>query len=254
MKPEPKAEIVTASKELIDELIGLDTHNRNKKEAHVRYLRGEIRAGRFALTNQGIGVTASGYICDGGHRLKAIAAEGYPPVQFVLVRNLPDIAQSYVDIGARRNMADVLSLFFDASYSCQVVAILRALLKNEKGWGVSRFPPSDLIAVAERYGESVKRVVSVKSSKWIPAAGLAALVMVCDGANDDKVIEFETKVITGVDLHDGDPPYVLRRFFESDRSNMGGSEVQKIRFLKTCSAVNAFLAGRRITRVYASMA
>lgn len=244
-------EIVTANKQLIDELLAKNTHNRNAKKSHVEYLRRQIREGKWVVTNQGIGVSASGWIVDGGHRLEAIAAENYPPVQFVLVRGLPDSAQKYVDAHSRRSMTDVLTLFFDQALSTQTVACLNVISKALRNFNDNRrHSPDELIALFEDYGRDIKLMLGVTNAARVCSPVFGAMVFVLHSTGDKRVLEFCEQVIKGELLQTGDPALTLRNWLNSN-VNQGGHTGQKERFYKTLSAVEAFLEGRRLTKLYA---
>lgn len=248
----PTVEIVTANKKLIDELRSLDTHNRNKKKNHVDYIRKEIRAGRWTLTNQGVGVSVSNFIVDGGHRIEAIELEGYPPVQFILARGLPDCAQKYVDQHAKRSMSDTLTLFFDSTISNQVIACLNVIIRME--FSTNTKPSPDLlIAKFEEMETSIKRLVSVEKSKSISAAVFAAIVNVHYQTGDDRVFQFAHQLVRGEMLQSGDPALTLRNWLANAHGGgtSGGLSVQRERYLKTYAALEAFLDGRRLTKLYA---
>jgi hypothetical protein len=247
----PTAQIVTATKELIAELRALDTHNRGKKKRHVEYLRREIREGRWTLTNQGVGITVSGYISDGGHRLDAIWLEGCPPVQFVLVRGLPDNAQMYVDQHAKRTMSDTLALFFDTSISCQIIATMNVIIKVESGWESLKPSPDTLIEKFEELEDSIKRLLAVEKASRISAPVFAALVNAHYQTGDDRVIQFAEQLTRGEMLQSGDPALTLRNWLSSTASATGGSTVQRERYMKTRAAVEAFMEGRRLMKLYA---
>lgn len=248
---EPTVEIVTATKKLITELRALDTHNRNKKKNHVDYLRREIRKGRWTLTNQGVGVTASGYICDGGHRLEAIELEGYAPVQFILARGLPDDAQKYVDQHAKRTMADTLTLFFDQSISSKIISGLNVILKQLAGWGSGKFAPDELINEFEEKESAIKRVVGIEKSSSLSAPVWAAFVELFHETDDERVLTFAEQVIRGEMLQAGDPALTLRNWLAATSAACGGSVVQRERYIKTRAALTAFLEDRRLTKLYA---
>lgn len=249
----PTVEIATASKPLIRELRSLDTHNRARKPTHVEYLRREIRAGRFSLTNQGIGVTVGGWICDGGHRLEAIELEGCPPVQFILARNLPDTAQKYVDQHSRRSMADTLTLFFDTTISCQVIAALNMCVKMTAGFkGHAKPGPDRLIQEFEVKQAAMQRIIGLEKSRTLPAPVTAALIDVLHMTADPLVINFAQQVIRGEMLQTGDPALTLRNWLNNSTGGTGGDFVQRERYLKTRAATMAFLEGRRMTKLYAT--
>lgn len=246
----PTVEIVTANKKLIMELIAKDTHNRKKKEAHIEYLRQEIREGRWHLTNQGIGVTVSGYICDGGHRLRAIALEGFPPVQFILVRNLPDSAQKYVDQHTKRTMADTLTLFFDQNIGTRIIACVNISVRALHKWHSSKLSPDQVIEALQLREHAIARFYSIEKARNLPAPVCAAFVDAYHETTDERVLKFVEQVIDGHMLQVGDPALTLRNWLASGNGPVGQGAFQRERYLKTQTAVKAFLDGRRITKLY----
>lgn len=250
-KSQLSVEIVTATPALIAELRAMDTHNRRKKMTHVRYLRNEIREGRWTITNQGVGVSESGFLVDGGHRLLAIELEGCPPVQFVLVRGLPDGAQVYVDQHAKRSMADTLTLFFNSSISNRIIAALNVVLKVQNGWDYGRFSPELLIETFMDMESSIKELFLVPQAERLSAPIFAALLIPHRLSGSQKIIEFASQMINGQMLQSGDPALTLRNWLASTPSWGGGTEGQKERFLKTSYALSAFMENRKIVRVVA---
>ena len=247
----PTVQIVTATRKLITELRAMDTHNRNKKQSHVEYLRNEIRSGRWAITNQGIGVSVSNFIIDGGHRLEAIELEGCPPVQFILARGLPDSAQKYVDLHAKRSMADTLTLFFESSISTNVIAALNVLFKESAGWTSVKPSPDMLIAKFQEVEFSIALLSQIEKAMKLPAPVFAALVDAHQSSGSDRVLVFTEQLCRGEMLQQGDPALTLRNWLGSIHGTTGGGQVQRLRYLKTHAAVDAFLQGRKLAKLYA---
>lgn len=244
MNTSPKVEIVTANKPMIDELRALDTHNRGKIKRRLEYLRREIREGRFTLTNQGVGVTVSNWICDGGHRLEAIALEEYPPVQFVLITGLPDEAQNCVDLHAKRSMHDILSLFFDekASISKSVIAAMNVSIKCDavKKWTGATISPHRLIDAVEEKAASISFVRNIQGDIRLKAAVLAAFIDVFHETSDEKISSFMQQVISGEMLHSTDPALSLRNWLLT-RKQSTGTRSQADEYARTKAAALAYL-------------
>jgi len=246
----PTVQIVTASRKLIAELRSMDTHNRNKKGNHVEYIRKEIRAGRWTLTNQGIGVSVSNFIIDGGHRLEAIELEGCPPVQFILARGLPDNAQKYVDLHAKRSMADTLALFFESQISTNVVAALNVLIKASFGWDNIKAPPDMLIAKFQEVEFSINQLCQIERFSSLAAPVFAALVAAHQTFPPARILLFTEQLISGEMLQNGDPALTLRNWLASNQARSGSGAVQRQRYLKTFNAIEAFIQGRKLSKLY----
>lgn len=242
--------IVTATRELIESLVAKDTHNRNKSRINVEYLKREIREGKWFPTNQGIGITASGFVADGGHRIVAMwEAEAWKyDVRFLLVEGLDDRAQLYVDRGRGRTMSDVLKLFYDKTVSTSVAACVNVLLRAYRAaWRIQKFTPDDFCEMFEAYSDEIVRVSQVANSSRVRAPILAAVADRLHETRDERCLVFLSQFITQEMLRKGDPAYQL--FYYQPTSEKKGHDKQKQYYHATLYALDAFLEGRRITRI-----
>ena len=242
--------IVKATKELIESLVAKDTHNRNKARTHIEYLKREIREKKWFPTNQGIGVTASGFVADGGHRLVAmLEAEAWNhDVHFLLVEGLDDRVQLYVDRGRARSMSDVLKLFYDTTVSSSVAACVNVLLRAYRAaWRIAKFTPDDFCEMFETYNESIVRVSQVANSSKVRAPILAAIADRLHDTRDDRCLDFLRQFITQEMLRKGDPAYQL--FYYQPSGPSTSHDKQKLYYHATLYALDAYLEGRRITRI-----
>lgn len=252
---DPGCMLVTAGRELIDWLIAHDTHNRKHTPTNVERLKGDIEAGNWYITNQGVGLTKSQFIVDGGHRLESIRQAGYPPVKFFLMFNIDDQAQAYVDRHHKRHMSDIMTLMHDTAVSKRYVAILNVMLKIRANWfaGVVQDP----LAVGAEWESKhwgFKAFEDVKKISTLPAPVMAALIDRFVASRDRRVVEFAEQVAQGELLAAGDPAFALRNWLIKTSRISGGSAIQKERYQKTNGALDAHLEGRRITKLYATHA
>jgi hypothetical protein len=242
--------IVKATKELIESLVAKDTHNRNKTRGAIEYIKRQIREGKWVVTNQGIGVTASGFVADGGHRLVAmLEAEAWNyGVHFLLVEGLDDRVQLYVDLGRARNMRDMLKLFYDTTVSSSVSACVNVLLRAYRAaWRSVKFTPDDFCEMFEAYNESIVRVSQVANSSKVRAPILAAIADRLHETRDDRCLDFLRQFITQEMLRKGDPAYQL--FHYQPAASSTSHDKQKLYYHATLYAVDAHLDGRMITRI-----
>ena len=242
--------IVKATRELVESLMSKDTHNRNKVRSHIEYLKREIREGKWFPTTQGIGVTASGFIADGGHRITAMfEAEAWNHnVHFLLVEGLDDRVQLYVDRGRARTMSDVLKLFYDTTVSSAVAACVNVLLRAYRAaWRTVKFTPDDFCEMFETYNEAIVRVSQVANSSRVRAPILAAIADRLHETRDDRCLEFLHQFITQEMLRKGDPAYQL--FYYQPSGPSKAHDKQKQYYHAALYALDAYLEGRRITRI-----
>jgi hypothetical protein len=243
------AEIVTATKELVDTLLAMNTNNRKPKQGHVEYLKKEILAQEFEVTSQGIGLTKNGVLADGQHRLLAIKEAGYPPVEILLVRGLSDKAQLKTDIGAKRNVADMLRLYLNTTVSNSIVAAINVIAKFVNG--KVRISPQETAEMLVEYEESINQLNSVEGFATTVAPVYGAFLYTLHKSENAKILIFAKQVATGELLKSDDPALVLRKFLQSGPSGRkGGHDVQKDRFGKTIYAIDAFINEQKIQRLH----
>jgi hypothetical protein len=250
---EPGCALVSASRELIDWLIAKDTHNRKKTPTNVERLKGDILAGNWYVTNQGIGLTRSMFVVDGGHRLESIRQAGYPAVRFFLMFNIDDQAQAYVDRHHKRHMSDIMTLMHDATVSKRYVAILNVMIKIKANWFTGSV--QDPLAISTEWEAKhwgFKPFESIKRISTLPAPVMAALIDHYVITQDPRLVEFAEQVAVGELLASGDPAFALRNWLIKTSKISGGSAIQKERYQKSMAAVEAHLEGRKITKLYAS--
>lgn len=238
------AQIKTATRQLVDSLLEMNTNNRVVRKSVVDCYKQDIADGRWYLTNQGIGVDINGVLIDGQHRLIAMKECGYPPVSLLIVSGLAAEAQQAVDQHAKRSVRDIWKLVLDHNVRGQAPAICSVIYKNLTGWQGGRISPQRLKDVLDEYNEQIQLVFeSVASLKTWAAPYLAAFVVTAK-ENPTKYAEiagFINRVATGENLTKKMPEYHLRNVLITTRVTTGGQVQQRERFLKAKRALTASL-------------
>lgn len=244
----PYAEIRTATKPLIDSLLAMNTNNRSLKTETVKAYSTEIKAGKWMLTNQGIGITKSGVLADGQHRLEAIKQCGYPPVLLLIVHELDDNVQIAVDAHSKRSARDMLHFAFGYRVSRSAPAIGNVILKSKSVWR-GKFSNRQLMEVIQEYCDEIEEITNVpKNANYFAAPFLGSFVVQLQIRPDlkDKIIAFMKSVESGEMLDKTMPEYHLRNFIATSTKIKGGSEMQKERFVKCSKALVASLKGEKM--------
>lgn len=246
----PTAEIRTATKQLVDALLSMNTSNRPIKPRVVEKYARDIKTGKWVLTNQGIGVSESGILIDGQHRLEAIKACGYPPVTILIVTGLSDDCKLAVDQHAKRSARDMLQFAFDYRVSNSAPAIATALIcsKSPNGWAGGQ-TMSEIYECILEHAEEIQAVVELpKNLKNFAAPYLAAFIdCIKSGIGDlEKLAKFIHDVESGEMLSRNDPQFHLHNLMKSTRMTGGGSVVRKERFEKAKKAFTAYSAGQKM--------
>ena len=117
----PHAAVETITPEVAQAMLDQNSRNRNLRPATVdRYVR-DMLAGVWQMTGEAIKFAADGTLLDGQHRLAAIVKSGVT-LQLLVVRNLPEAAQSVMDTGDKRTAADALTLLGERNTSLTAAA------------------------------------------------------------------------------------------------------------------------------------
>jgi hypothetical protein len=244
------AEIRTATKQLVDSLLSMNIQNRPIKQGVVEKYARDIKAGKWMLTNQGIGVSDSGVLIDGQHRLEAIKSTGYPPVPILVVTGLSDGCKLAVDQHAKRSARDMLQFAFDARVSSQAPGIATCLIcsKSIKGWRGGH-TMSEIYDTIIEYEEEIESVVAIpKSANTFATPYLAAFVdCLKSGIGDiEKLTKFMKDVESGEMLSRNDPQFHLNNLLRTTRTSSGGAMMRKERFEKTKKAFTAYVKGEKM--------
>jgi hypothetical protein len=241
------AEIKKATKDLVDSLLELNTNNRDLKKTVVDKYATDIKAGNWKLTNQGIGVTRSGCLADGQHRLHAIRKCGYPPVQLLIVYGLDDDVQMTIDSHAKRTARDALHFAFGHRVSKSAPAIGNVLIRHScKSWSGVGFTNHQLMAIIQEYSSEIDSVVNwPKSSGFFAAPYLAAFVysMKLRPDREADILDFMRRVEAGEMLDRTMPEFHLRNLICTGATCRTGSAMQRERFLKALKSLEASLNG-----------
>jgi len=99
----------TVTPEMAAKYLAANTHNRNLVEGRVTTFKNDIVAGRWALNGDTIKFSDSDVLLDGQHRLAAVVAAD-KPITTLVVRGLESDAQDTMDTGAKRTLANALTL------------------------------------------------------------------------------------------------------------------------------------------------
>ena len=236
----PASHIVTATKQIVDALLSMNTRNRQPKEAHISRLALDCAEGNFLLTASGIGVSNTGVLLDGQNRLMAIREAGYPPVQFTLVTGLDEGSQRVVDRHAKRSLSDALTIYMNITISSNMVALANALADFGATKGLSApfsyrtrnsnglISDSRLGEFMSEHGDLTARVVSAAKGAKAP---VMAAVWVYAYHHEDAAMNFARQLATGAGLSEDSPAYRLREAIfrlRSQNSSIGRMELFKL--------------------------
>lgn len=240
------------------QMLALNTSNRNIRPHYVARLAGAMERGEWVQNGESIKLNGE-MLLDGQHRLLAIVESGTTQSMLV-VRDLPSVAQATVDIGARRNIADVLRLRGEVDVTT-LAACLATVWRYTTHGTMQRTPATvptiaQLLAFYEKHPE-IRDALSVGRS--VRDAGLAlsissasAVYHLAAEQDQQEAGTFFARLSSGDMLESSDPIYVLRRFLLRQRTTTLRSERRSGAYLAaiTIKAFNAWQRGDHIDTLY----
>ena len=247
MKPE--AQIKTATKELVESLLAMNTSNRGLRKTIVESYSRDINAGKWKLTNQGIGVTENGVLADGQHRLMALKACGYPPLPILIVTGLDADVQIVVDAHSKRSARDLLQFAFGARVSSSAPAIANVLIRVEKRWTSGGATNAELMDKINDYVHEIEVITTIpKNDNTFAAPYLAAFceVLKQNPEREEDIRNFILRVESGEMLTKKMPEFHLRNLVAVSKNMSGSAIVRKERYLKSEKALMARLQGQEM--------
>lgn len=232
--------------------------NRPIKSILVGELTNAMLNGTFKLTHQPIAITTDGRLLDGQHRLLAVIRSGRTVLMNVTFDADP-ATFDVIDAGAKRTLADALSIEFGNAYAavnvaaCRVVAIYdRSEPTLTTAWNARTFlnlklDRGTISVLAGEMHEAMNAVVlEIKdhSRSWrLMASPLAALYVIRrDSTQDPNLIdEFVRGLASGANLPAGDVRLKLRESLTSNPAFRRNDA--RLGFGVTIKAWNLFVQG-----------
>lgn len=245
--------LTTITPAMAGQWLTMNTHNRFLRAAHVARLAGDMSAGLWRTTHQGIAFDSAGVLQDGQHRLAAIVKSGVT-VTMLVSRHVSVQARQAIDVGQSRNVRDLIlqpwctahvaSVYRSASIGCGPGAFEgeQKVTRQQTALGV----------LANQ--AALEQLVAWEGGKhWVlsgPTVGPALRAYYVEDHN--TIAEFL------VALRSGDAPpnsgvRLLREWLIKRRatgSTAGGSGYATMVYSKATRALQSFLRGESLTRLY----
>ena len=123
--------------EMAKQWLQLNDHNRRLDKGRLARYVADMRAGRWQLTHQAIGISAEGILVDGQHRLSAVVESGCE-VPFLVCLDADPDTFGVVDQGKVRTANDVWKIGRKSSSGVAAIAKLVYMYENHRNnqdWG-----------------------------------------------------------------------------------------------------------------------
>lgn len=230
-------------------------------QRHVTALMEEIKAGRFARTNEGVAFDEAGLLFDGQHRLWACFMSAMP-IEVLCCFNEP--RENFARIGRlvnRRSEGQVMVIegtISTASAGTTLANAARFIWAYEagrnptqaaifKGWNDSL--RNQVIAAHDGLIQATTDFRS-RRIKLFPLVPVVALATLFREADEGRAAIFLHQLATGEGLSAGDPALSLRE--KAMRGQFGRRGAATELSYALVRAWNAFRDGRRLEKIYGS--
>ena len=251
-----QAEVVTITPEMAARWLEANVNNRTPIQFRIKAYADEMRAGRWRLTHQGIAFDELGHLSDGQNRLMAIVEAGVP-VRMWVFRGVPRESMDAIDIGKNRTAADTLH-FLGETCSRDSVAVARAMLaayRVQRGatYNIRWHTSNETLRLFHRaMHEAIDFGSYTPKIKRIGHACFAAAIACAWWTEDKGMLQaFKDHVASGVVTSDSDNAAIrIRELLLSGTLASGGNLARTELFLRSCTALRAYLERRPLSKLY----
>lgn len=243
--------------EMASEWLKLNSTNRRVEPKRVAFLAQQIIDKNWVVTHQGIAFWDDGTLADGQHRLMAIVKSGVA-VNILVSRGLKKPAIHAIDLGRPRSTRDVLN-FVGAKVTSQTVSCAKVLyyqrLMAQSGhsvWWNKPIPTEAFATFVSLVLPAIDFASVAKKAKGIGHSCVQAAIASAWFSQDrERIARFKYLLVNGVDAAAEESAAIrLRDFLMTTHVTAGGQSERQQLFLRTCTALRAFIEGRGLSKLH----
>lgn len=193
-----------------ERMLRLNTGNRPVNQSHVAMLAREMERGQWKVNGDTICLNGSRLI-DGQHRLLAVVKSGQE-IQTLVVEGVDSNVFDTKDVGRRRSAADTLAVRGEKETK-KLAAALVVIDKyvTSRMTQCVRYTNTEVEELLQKYPEVRESIGKTRETKkLLPAAVLTGCHYLFSQKNKADADRFVHELISGQNLREGDPVYVLR--------------------------------------------
>ena len=208
-----ESKIVLITPELAAKILSKNTSNRKISISTIKKYVESIKSGDWRLNGVPIIVAKDGRLVDGQHRLTAII-QANTSIESIVVTGVDFDVFSTVDRGKVRSNSDLLSINGNKN-SYKLATAIRSYHKIACGNHNINPSEQELIGYAdnEAINHYVFKYVGHKNRYVIPASFIGVCAALHDIQGIDIATDFFEKVMSGANLSETSPEYILRERF-----------------------------------------
>ncbi len=258
LRKDPYSAVIDVTPAIADAwLCKCNSHNRKLVDGHVDRLVREMKAGRWRLTHQGIAFSSNRVLLDGQHRLWAVFLSGVTVPMRVFFNESPQSLEAIDAVHARSNDQIITLAGGVGEVGRKELATLRAMVTGLDSY--MRMTAGEEAELLASYHEGL-----IFSHQVLPAARFrgvataitrAVLARAFYSAELGSLRHFADVLRTGVADGTRDQPItLLLRFLVDAALGVRGRPETREKYGKVERALQAFLSGEQLGRLFASSA
>ena len=234
-----------------------NTHNRKLVDNHVDRLTREMKAGRWRLTHQGIAFSTNRVLLDGQHRLWAIALSGATIPLRVFFNEQAEGLGAIDSIHARSNDQIITLAGGHGEVGRRDLATLRAMVTGLGNYvRMTAGEEAEILAQHRTAVDFAMETLPAARFRGVATAVTRAILARAYYSADHGMLRHFAAVLqSGVATNERDQPIalLLKFLMESAQGHRGRPEARE-KYGKSERALQAFLAGESLGRLYATTA
>lgn len=226
---------------------------RNFRQRYAKVLAVQMKNNKWLDNPTPICFDTKGALIDGQHRLWAIV-ESNTPVNMSIATGCPDDIIKVLDCGKSRSISDRLKIAFSIP-SCEIkAAAYRCFVVIVTGEHNINFTISCAEYIHKKYGKIVEDIILKKTKiKNMNSGYLYGALAFCSIAYPDEMSEFIDQFLSGVNLVEDSPAFLLRNFFLQGKHSFGatgGAWMNKNTIYSICWTAMNFINNQKVTRIF----
>ncbi|NLX54400.1 MAG: hypothetical protein GXY58_04745 [Planctomycetaceae bacterium] len=234
-----------------------NTHNRKLVDAHVDRLAREMKAGRWRLTHQGIAFSTNRVLLDGQHRLWAVVLSGVTVPLRVFFNEQAEGLGAIDAVQARSNDQIITLAGGHGEVGRRELATLRAMITGLGAYmRMTAGEEAEILAQHRAAMDFALEILPAARFRGVATAVTrAVLARAYYSADHGQLRHFASVLQSGVATSQRDQPIALLLKFLMDaaQGHRGRPEARE-KYGKSERALQAFLAGESLGRLYAATA
>ena len=234
--------------------------NRKLRPSLIKKYANSMLQGQWKINGEAIVFSKSGVLLEGQHRMNAVVAAGIS-VPMLIVKGVEDSKEVLATIndGASRTLTDRLTMqgqTVNNIHSATLRSFLFGTSQGSNNGDTSKYTSLDYIELFEKYYDAINFAVNaVRNKKGIAGASVCgAIARAYYHCDQSDLLRFCNALVDNYARSPEERSATLLHSFLVSATGGVSSSIRKDRYAKTERAIQAFLDGRSIEKLYGAKA